>query len=299
MESPGAIAAELAIQKRKRGTNYSDEECVQICKTWLHIGEDPIQGSGQKNGALWKRMHSHFIENKPGGVERSWRSLQSKWSDIQHDTCKFMRAFATVEGLAESGTSEDVKVDRALTIFKEQHPKKEAYAFIQCWRILRDSPKFMEYCAGEPGFPKRQESSDTVDMTQADKPDRPISIKAAKRQKIMKAQVKNAERNLKIIGEAQKIRAEAIQLQTYMTLFTTPMGDLDEQATEFFKIQRAQVLEKLKNELLNKRSADSTPHTIVDVDEEPESNSQEQVDVGSSEDELAENHALGHHMSKN
>lgn len=293
MDSPGATAAELAIQRRKRGTNYSDEECVQICRTWLHIGEDPVQGSGQKNGALWKRMHSHFKENKPGGVERSWRSLQSKWSDIQHDTCKFMRSYAAVEALAEPATNEDIKVDRALTLYKEQNPKKEAYAFLQCWRILRDSSKFMEYCAGESGCPKRQESSDTVDTAQAEKPERQITLKSVKRQKLMKAQVKNAERNLKIIGEAQKIRAEAIQLQTYMTLFTTPMGDLDEQAAEFFKLQKAQVLEKLKNELLNKRSSDLTPHTIVDVEEEPDSNSQDQVDLGSSEDEIAEN-ALAH-----
>jgi hypothetical protein len=304
-ETPAAAAAE--IQRKKRGLNYSDEECVQICKTWLYIGEEPIQGSGQKSGAFWKRMHKHFTDNNPSpGVVRSWRSLQSKWSDIQHDTCKFIVAYATVESQDEWNTNEQDKLDKAFKLYKEQHPKNDTYDFLPCWYILRNSAKFLEYCAGEPGFPKIQDSIDAVDMVE-DGAEKPLGIRSAKRQKIMnpgqvsftedlkksqmkandrkatRGQVKSAERNLRFIGEAQMMRAEAIQLQTYIALFTTPMADLDEEAVEFFRIQRAQVLEKVKIQLIRKRS--SHPHTIVDMDEEPESTAQEQEDLGSSDEE--------------
>jgi hypothetical protein len=286
MESPGGTPADMAGNKRKRGANYTDEECVQICRTWLHIGDDPIQGSGQKSGAFWKRMHKHFTENKPpGSVWRSWRSLESKWSDIQHDTKKFTAAYASVEGKDEWDTNEMEKVDKALKLYKEQHPKNDTYDYVQCWYILRNSPKFLQYIAGEPAFPKHQEPIDGVDMTM-DGQDRAAALRSAKRPKILnKNQQRSADRNLRIISEAQRIKAEAIQLQTHMSLFTTPLLGLDEEATEFFQIQRAQVLEKLRNELQTKSSA-FTPLAIEGLEDEPESTAQEQVDLGSSVDEL-------------
>lgn len=48
-----------------------------------------------------------------GYVQRSQRSLESKWSTINHDVSKFAGCFAHVVAMDESGTTHDDQVDKA------------------------------------------------------------------------------------------------------------------------------------------------------------------------------------------
>ena len=48
----------------KRGSNYSAVEDVQLCKSWIHISNDPIIGNDQSGKTYWERIANDFHMNR-------------------------------------------------------------------------------------------------------------------------------------------------------------------------------------------------------------------------------------------
>ena len=72
--------AMMEISKGKKGRNFSSEEERQLCRSFLHVSQDPIAGIGQRTRAFWDRIAKHYQEHKPTGREdRPSRSLETKW----------------------------------------------------------------------------------------------------------------------------------------------------------------------------------------------------------------------------
>ncbi|CAM6085192.1 unnamed protein product [Calypogeia fissa] len=70
--------------KSSRGSNFTGVELNQLCASWMHVSQDPIVGSAQKQGAFWDRTVKHYNDNKPKERERrNVRSLETKWSDMK------------------------------------------------------------------------------------------------------------------------------------------------------------------------------------------------------------------------
>jgi hypothetical protein len=46
--------------KVKKGKNFSSEEKRQLCKSFLHLSQDPLIGNGQCVVAFWKRIAKHY-----------------------------------------------------------------------------------------------------------------------------------------------------------------------------------------------------------------------------------------------
>ena len=77
-----------------KGQNFNQDDHRQLCRSWIHISQDAATGTNQKGDAFWVRVCKHFNESASIGQPRSQRSLQTKWSEIQHDVQKFTGAHA-------------------------------------------------------------------------------------------------------------------------------------------------------------------------------------------------------------
>ncbi|KAE8800018.1 putative receptor protein kinase ZmPK1 [Hordeum vulgare] len=65
-----------------RGGNYTNEEDVVLCKTWLDVSRDPSVEGDKSREAYWLRVKEHFDHCNVSRIDRSARSLRSRWSTI-------------------------------------------------------------------------------------------------------------------------------------------------------------------------------------------------------------------------
>ncbi|KAI9983163.1 hypothetical protein PInf_007090 [Phytophthora infestans] len=47
-----------------KGREWSDEDTVPLCLSWLETSEDPITGTGQKKDTVYSRVYQHWLEHK-------------------------------------------------------------------------------------------------------------------------------------------------------------------------------------------------------------------------------------------
>ena len=93
-----------------RGGNYTNDEDVLLCNTWLQVSRDPFVGGDQSRDAYWGRMKEHFDAHNVTGIDRSKRSLRSRWSTINSDCQKWAAVQKAVDKINPSGTNEDDRV---------------------------------------------------------------------------------------------------------------------------------------------------------------------------------------------
>ena len=72
-----------------RAGNYSTTDDKLLCYTYLQVSRDPSIGGDQSRDAYWLRMKEHFDLRNMSGIDRSARSLRSRWSTINRD-CQTM-----------------------------------------------------------------------------------------------------------------------------------------------------------------------------------------------------------------
>jgi hypothetical protein len=133
------------VSRARKGKNFSSDEERQLCRSFLAISQDPIQGNGQKSIAFWERIANHYREHKPvGGGDCPARSLETKWGIIKHDVAKFVGVHNQVLSMKESGVSLEDLLERALQLYKLKHPKQHSFVFLHCWLILKDVPRWAE-----------------------------------------------------------------------------------------------------------------------------------------------------------
>lgn len=120
----------VQIDKLK-GRNFTSEEKCQICRSVLHVSQDPHIGIGQKSGSFWKHITTHFNDVGIAG-KRPARSLETKWSNIKHDMSKFASVHSQVENLRRNGVSENDMLYEALELYKLKHPKRHSFTYLHC-----------------------------------------------------------------------------------------------------------------------------------------------------------------------
>jgi hypothetical protein len=129
----------------QKGKNFGAEEERQLFCSYLHISQDLVHGNGQRNSVFWERICKHFHDCRPeGSVERSARSLETKWDIIKHDVAKFVGIYGQVSALNQSGTSVADVLERSLELYKIKHPKQLSIVYLHCWTILKDVPRWFE-----------------------------------------------------------------------------------------------------------------------------------------------------------
>ena len=96
-----------------RAANYTVEEDVVLCNTWLYVSMDATVATDQTRDTYWSRMKEYFDARNKSGIERTDRSLQSRWSLINGDCQKWAAAMAAVDTIKPSGTND---IDRVSDI---------------------------------------------------------------------------------------------------------------------------------------------------------------------------------------
>jgi hypothetical protein len=121
------MAGTTESARGRKGKNFSTDEERQVCRSVLHISQDPIAGNGQRKEAFWECITTHYNQNKPiGGGERPSRSLETKWGIIKHDVAKFIGVHKQVSSCRESGSSPHDVLQNALKMSSFPTPQNSS-----------------------------------------------------------------------------------------------------------------------------------------------------------------------------
>ncbi|KAE8775533.1 UDP-glycosyltransferase 73C6 [Hordeum vulgare] len=95
-------------------------------------------------------MKEYFDAQNVSGIERSERSLRSRWSTINSDCQKCAAAQKAVDKINPSGTNEDDRYNIAQNLFKEETrttkkgkiKKGKIFTLPHCYEVLKDDEKW-------------------------------------------------------------------------------------------------------------------------------------------------------------
>ncbi|XBI43631.1 hypothetical protein VPH35_108381 [Triticum aestivum] len=133
-----------------RAGNYSTNDDKLLCYTYLQVSRDPSIGGDQSTDAYWGRMKEHFDAHNLSGIDRSERSLRSRWSTINSDCQKWAAAQKAVDKINPSGTNEDDRYNIAQNLFKEETrttkkgkiKKGRIFTLPHFYEVLKDDEKW-------------------------------------------------------------------------------------------------------------------------------------------------------------
>ncbi|XBJ05316.1 hypothetical protein VPH35_024130 [Triticum aestivum] len=133
-----------------RAGNYSTNDDKLLCHTYLQVSRDPSIGGDQSRDAYWGRMKEHFDAHNLSGIDRSERSLRSRWSTINSDCQKWAAVQKAVDKINPSGTNEDDRYNIAQNLFKEETrttkkgkiEKGKVFTLPHCYEVLKDDEKW-------------------------------------------------------------------------------------------------------------------------------------------------------------
>ena len=54
----------------RRAENYSTNDEIQLCRSWMHISQDAIVGTQQKVAKFWERIHAHYMQEHGAGKHK-------------------------------------------------------------------------------------------------------------------------------------------------------------------------------------------------------------------------------------
>ena len=237
----------------------------------FHVSQDSCIGNGQKNETFWERIASHF-NNHSSSVYRLSRSLESKWGLVKHDVSKFCGIYAQVENQRRSGTSDVNILEDSLELYKLKHPKGSSFAFLHCWQLVKNVPKWAEGCivecrriplptrSGRQMAPASEPESDFVETTPTQVASgagvgrmrvRPQGNRAAKEEhkneKIRDSSIRAQAAAIVQMAEVSKKKADILEDQNVLMLFTAPeTGIVSEAAMEYLELKRQVELKKLR-----------------------------------------------------
>uniref|UniRef100_A0A8I6Y5Y4 No apical meristem-associated C-terminal domain-containing protein n=1 Tax=Hordeum vulgare subsp. vulgare TaxID=112509 RepID=A0A8I6Y5Y4_HORVV len=144
-EGEGIVAA-----PKGRAGNYTTNDDKLLCNTWLQVSRDPSIGGHQSRDAYWGRMKEYFDAQNVSGIDRSERSLRSRWSTINSDCQKWAAAQKAADKLNPNVTNEDDRYNIAQNLFKEETrttkkgkiKKGKIFTLPHCYEVLKDDEKW-------------------------------------------------------------------------------------------------------------------------------------------------------------
>nr|XP_020150659.1 WD repeat-containing protein 87-like [Aegilops tauschii subsp. strangulata] len=191
-----------------RAGNYTNADDILLCNTWLQVSRDPSVGGDQSRDAYWGRMKEHFDVHNVGGIDRSERSLQSRWSTINSDCQRWAACQKAVDKLNPSGTNEDDRDDEK---WKKREDLDDLHLSNKRKRTIElndDDDDDEDDASSDDG--KRSPTPNSVSYSKPKRPDGCKKDKTEKKKRKGDDELKNAmEAIVKARKEANEVRKMA------------------------------------------------------------------------------------------
>ncbi|XP_061993998.1 uncharacterized protein LOC133711946 [Rosa rugosa] len=128
---------------------WTDEEVVQLCKSWKVVSQCPAVGTNQKKNDLWMRVKRHFDANWP--QSRSTQSLQGTWKILKVELFEWHCALRQAKNWYKSSSNAVDEQDEAQKLWHNGMKKKgktkrhlfqsfDSYAVVEGFAQFKDIP---------------------------------------------------------------------------------------------------------------------------------------------------------------
>jgi hypothetical protein len=295
---PTAAASDTTVSNRKRKTaasqiapvvipsadstpsagrkgNFTKDEDLQLCQSWLTISQDSVIGNGQTRDALWERittdfqthMKEFFAKKKTPElyVERQLGSLQARWGPLNKAVNKYVGDLAKCKTFHGSGKSAvDIAADAHQMYFEREH---HPFKFVRCHTFLSTAPKWHDYnisCSSAPtrcasvisirSTPAVTDNDSDIEVMQSD--DRPIGNKAAKRARQVDSYLAQLTEHTKSIAHSSAsmaldswVQSAAVDFLTDDVVLKTDTSTLKGAIKIYYEKKQAEILKKQEGKL--------------------------------------------------
>lgn len=198
-----------------RGKNFTEFDDVAICKAWCFVSTDAATGNAQKADTFWEKIANVFNEDRSD--QKTIKSIQCRWQTIRKGVSKFSGYYAQITNLNESGSNEDVVIEKAKALYLND--MKSEFSYLQCWNILKEQPKWQNHVALKRS--SGESSSTDIDASETI---RPMGCKSAKEKRkestsihVMEEMTKSRETHyvsmFKKMEEQEKLQQESLSIQ--------------------------------------------------------------------------------------
>ncbi|OAV96827.1 hypothetical protein PTTG_26263 [Puccinia triticina 1-1 BBBD Race 1] len=103
-------------KETKRFPNYKEDKDVEICRSWLEISEDPLNGMNQSANTFWDRVCEHYLA-KILTYKRPLKSIKTRWQTIQRSVNKFNGCYKQLQQANQSGSNAEDRIGGALKLY--------------------------------------------------------------------------------------------------------------------------------------------------------------------------------------
>jgi hypothetical protein len=104
------VQASRSTKGTRRSKNFHYNEDEVICKGWLVVSKDPINGANQSHTTFWGRVHAYYEEHNETALPRTESSIMHRWLTIQLQVNKFCSCYEAILRRNQSGTTIQDKV---------------------------------------------------------------------------------------------------------------------------------------------------------------------------------------------
>ncbi|SAM04507.1 hypothetical protein [Absidia glauca] len=147
------VESDPAEKTPTRASKFTEEEDIQLCKSFLAVSFDFITTSDQTSKTLWDRIYTDYnnrIHDDLKGVRASI-ALSNRWNNVINPRCSyFSRCLTQVKNAPDSGSNDRLHEREAKRLFYIGKKKTYHFTMMQCFRILSVHPKWMERYVNKP-----------------------------------------------------------------------------------------------------------------------------------------------------
>ena len=163
---------------------WTVEEDERLIRAWINVGMDAVVGNDQKR--------SDFEHGPRGASERTWKTLNGRWSRCAPLVSKWAGIISEVERINQSGWNEVMILEAAHKLYTECTRKK--FDLEHWYEMLKDQPKWRAICdppkSGSGSTKRSNPDTEEAGDEAVGGSERPEGRKAAKRR--LKERVKNS-----------------------------------------------------------------------------------------------------------
>jgi len=196
----------------KRGSNYSQEEDIQLCKSWISISNNAIVGTDQSGKTYWERITAHFHNFRGFHYDRTTNSLEHRCGVIIKECMRFQAYYEEVERRHPSGVPYQELILEAQARYAKASQGK-SFTFFHCWLEVRHTEKFAKV---DKRPSKSKEINLSVGTQQGDGTQSPAKKARPPGQKQSKVKLKRNEGGDEckdMMGNLMAMKAEEVKLK--------------------------------------------------------------------------------------